>query len=182
MKQLFFRYTTGFIPFIALCTSSFAQTSKLSTQPSDPLSQEIAYNMESKTPGATVPPANPLANINTKAVKNFSRNYKNNAAWFEITDGYIAIFNEGGIKTKVYYDKKGRLVGQIRSYEEDKLPRDVRHLVKSRYYDFHINYVNELTALNTTVYLVKIEDSKSFKTIRVTDGEMTETEAFDKSK
>ena len=182
MKKLFFRYTTGFIPFIALCTSSFAQTSKLSTQPNDPLSQEVAYNMESKTGNATATSGHAIVSVNAKAVKNFSRNYKNTAAWHEITDGYMAVFNEGGIKTKVYYDKKGRLIGQIRSYQEDKLPRDIRHLVRSTYYDFHINYVNELSALNTTVYLVQIEGKTSFKTIRVGDGGMTETQAFDKSK
>lgn len=182
MKKLFIRYITGFIPFIAVCTSSYAQNSKLATPTNDPLSQEVAYNMETKSAKATVPPGYSVTNINSKAVKNFSKSYKNNAAWFEITDGYMAVFNEGGIKTKVYYDKKGRLIGQIRSYEEDKLPRDIRHQVRSKYYDFHINYVNELTALKTTVYLVKIEDERSFKTIRVADGEMTETEAFDKSK
>jgi len=182
MKKLFFRYTTGFIPFIALCTSSFAQNSKLSTPPNDPLSQEVAYNMDTKSGNATATPPNSIVSVNAKAVKNFSKNYKNNAAWSEITDGYIANFSEDGIKTKVYYDKKGRLIGQLRSYEESKLPRDIRHLVRSQYYDFHINYVNELSALNTTVYLVKIEDKTSFKTIRVVDGEMTETEAFDKSK
>lgn len=182
MKKLFFRYTTGFIPFIALFTSAYAQNSKLSAQLSVPQSQEVAYNIDPKTPGATVPTGEATASINSKAVKNFSKNYNNNAAWIEITGGYVASFNENGIKTKVYYDKKGRLIGQIKSYGEDKLPQDIRHQVRSTYYDFQINYVNELTALNTTVYLVKIEDKTSFKTIRVAEGEMTETEAFQKSK
>jgi len=55
-------------------------------------------------------------------------------------------------------------------------------MVKSTYYDFNIFLVNEVSVGNAKVYLVKIEDNTSFKTIRIQDGEMTETEIFTKSK
>lgn len=125
------------------------------------------------------------AAINSKAVKDFSRTYKkqNNESWYTIDDGFVAVFTNDGVKTNVYYDKKGRLIGDIRTYQEDKLPKYIRHLVKSTYYDFNIINVNELTAGNQKVYLVKLEDKTSYKTIRVQEGEeMTETEAFQKSK
>ena len=43
-------------------------------------------------------------------------------------------------------------------------------------------FVQEVTVAEKTAYLVKIEDKTSMKTIRVLDGEMTEIEAFEKSK
>lgn len=179
MKKLFFRYTTGFIPFIALFSCASAQSNKFSRELNNPTSKEVAYtNTANEKDGpATV-------NINAKALKNFSKTYKKaaDAGWFVIKDGYLAQFKQDGITTKVFYDRKGRWIGNLRCYFEDKLPRDIRHLVKSHYYDYNIFYVQEVTVGNATVYLVKIEDKTSFKTIRVQDGEMTETEAFTKSK
>jgi hypothetical protein len=179
MKKLFFRYTTGFIPFIALFSCASAQSNKFSPALNNPTSKEVAYtNTANETNVAGT------ININAKALKNFSKTYKKaaDAGWFVIKDGYLAQFKQDGITTKVFYDPKGRWVGNLRCYFEDKLPRDIRHLVKSHYYDYNIFYVQEVTVGNATVYLVKIEDKTSFKTIRVQDGEMTETEAFTKSK
>lgn len=183
MKNSFFRYAKGSILFIALSSCAYAQTSKLTTELNNPSSKEVAYNSD---PNTSLPTdkSREMAGINTRAVKDFNRSYKkqSNAAWFAIKDGYVAIFTEDGVKTRVYYNPKGRLIGDIRSYEEDKLPKEIRHQVKSTYYDYNIFYVNELTVGQEKVYLVKIEDKTSFKTIRVQNGEMTETEAFQKSK
>jgi hypothetical protein len=179
MKKQFFRYTAGFIPFIALFSCASAQSNKSSPELNNPTSKEVAYTNTAN--GRDVPGT---ININAKALKNFSKTYKKASAagWFVIKDGYLAQFKQDGITTKVFYDAKGRWVGNLRCYFEDKLPRDIRHRVKSHYYDYNIYYVQELTVGNATVYLVKIEDKTSFKTIRVQDGEMTEAEAFTKSK
>jgi hypothetical protein len=179
MKKLFFRYTTGFIPFIAFFSGAYAQNSKFNTELNSPASKEVAYTNTAKERTAPV-----FEGISTKAVKNFTKTYKNadNANWFVIKDGYLAEFKQDGITTKVYYDPKGRWVGNLRSYFEDKLPRDIRHRVKSHYYDYNIYYVQEITVGNATVYLVKIEDKTFSKTIRVQDDEMNEAEAFTKSK
>ena len=173
MKHSFFRHVTGIIPFVALCSCAFAQTN-LSSPLNFP-TKELAYADEPKAEAA---------NINAKALKNFSKSYQkqSDASWFAISDGFVAIFTADGVKTKAYYDSKGRPVGDVRTYQEDKLPTEIRHLVKSTYYDFNIFLVNEVTVDNAKVYLIKIEDKTSFKTIRVQDGEMTETEAFIKSK
>jgi hypothetical protein len=177
MKKLFFRYTTGFIPFIALVSCAYAQSSTITTD-LNPSSKEVAYNNPSAARGATT------VSISTKAVKDFAKTFKKagNASWFVIPDGYVAEFNQDGIETKVYYDRKGRWVGNLRSFLEDKMPRDIRHRVKSHYYDYTIYYVQEVTVADKIAYLVKIEDKTSMKTIRILDGEMEEIEAFEKSK
>ena len=53
---------------------------------------------------------------------------------------------------------------------------EVRALVKTTYYDYTISHIDEihLTEQSNTIYLVLIEDDKTFKTIRVCDGEMEE--------
>ena len=174
MKHSFFKHVTVILPFLALATFGFAQTNN-STLPGTILTKDLASE---ESAGAA------LSSINEKAVKHFSKNYdkQSNASWYAVDDGFVAIFSQDGIKTKAYYDPKGRPVGEVRTYQEDKLPKEIRHMVKSTYYDFNIFLVNEVSLGNAKVYLVKIEDSTSFKTIRIQDGEMTETEAFIKSK
>lgn len=182
MKRLFFRYTMGSLLSIAVFSCSYAQSSKSGSVVSNPLATDLAYNNKPKTKEIPVTQGATTVSISTKAVKDFTKNYKKaeNAGWFIIKDGYLAEFKEDGIKTKVYYNPKGTWIGNVRSYLEDKLPRNIRHLVKSTYYDYKINYVQEVTVDRNIVYLVKIEDGTFFKTIRIQDGEMDEFEVIKK--
>ena len=122
--------------------------------------------------------------LSTKAVKNFNKTFKAtaNASWSETSDGFVAKFKKNDIETKVFYDVKGRWIGNVRNYQEKDLPREIRHRVKSNYYDYNIYLVQEVTVGDNTAYLVKIEDKTSIKTIRIVDGEMDEYEAFQKPK
>ena len=122
--------------------------------------------------------------INVNALRNFIREYENvsNAKWFESSNGFfVAYFIREDIRTWVFYNKKGDYVRMIRSYNEEKLPADVRHLVKSTYYDFSIYYVTEINSDMKTAYHVKMADKTSWKTIKVVDGEMEVTEEYVKS-
>lgn len=184
MKKLFFRYISGFIPFIAMCTCAFAQTSKFKTDLNNQASKEIAYEDNSRFREKHSSKVSTTSGINTKAIKDFTKTFKKSAdaRWFVINDGFLAEFNFDGITTKVFYDRKGKWIASIRNYYENNLPRDIRHQVKSHYYDYNIYYVQEVTVGDKIAYLVKIEDNATMKTIRVLDGEMSETESFDKSK
>ena len=56
------------------------------------------------------------------------------------------------------------------------MPRDIRHMVKSAYYDKRSHNNGE------NAYLVKMEDKTSWKTIKIVDGEMETMEESIKSK
>jgi hypothetical protein len=113
------------------------------------------------------------ANVNVKAVKDFNKSFKNvtGEQWYEVSDGFIANFQQDGIETKVAYDQKGRWHCTVRTLTETQLPSDIRDLVKSRYYDFKILVVYEIKHDNT-VYILKMEDNSTLKTLRVADGEI----------
>jgi hypothetical protein len=120
--------------------------------------------------------------VNTKAERNFINSYKNatDIMWYFLNNGRSMVrFFDNGIQTKIFYDKKGNKADMIRYYTEDKLPNDVRHPVKSTYYDFNIFLVTEVTVGNQTAYLVKIKDKTCTKTIRVMNGEMAVIEEFE---
>jgi hypothetical protein len=169
MKKQFLRCLSGFIPAIALFTQVNAQVAKADLELN---LKEYVYN-EAKAKLALAVDGNTVA-VNSKALKDFTKNFKaaNNASWYEIKDGFVAKFQENGVETNAYYDTKGRWASTIRNYGEDKLPKDIRHLVKSNYYDYSIFLVNEVTVGNKTAYLVRMEDKTTLKTIRVIDGEM----------
>jgi hypothetical protein len=57
---------------------------------------------------------------------------------YEASNVFIASFTYSGVDTKVVYQRSGNWHSMFRTYSEDKLPFDVRDLVKSKYYDYKI--------------------------------------------
>ena len=114
------------------------------------------------------------ANVNAKALKDFSKSFKNatNAKWYGATDGFFANFSDKGIETKVTYDLKGNWHCTMRTYDESRMPSDVRETVKSKYYDFEVLVIYEIAHSNNVTYIIKIQDDKTLKTLRLINGEM----------
>ena len=50
------------------------------------------------------------------------------------------------------------------------MPRDVRHTVKTVYYDFGITLVQEIREGLNTFYVVHLDDKNNYKQICVFDG------------
>lgn len=98
--------------------------------------------------------------------------------WYKEPTGYEADYTDGAVKALYRYDKKGNWVYSILTYGEDKLPEDVRALVKGHYYDFNINWVKEVTEAQTTVYVVHMESAKAWKEVSVQEGEMRVLKEF----
>ncbi|HKZ65937.1 MAG TPA: hypothetical protein VJ111_06270 [Chitinophagaceae bacterium] len=123
-----------------------------------------------------------MREISIKAVRNFTKEYKNvsNVKWFQSAGGFVVYFNMDGIKTKVYYNNKGNYECEVRNYYEDRLPVEVRHLVRSNYYDFSIHSVTEISAKNKIAYVVKLESKTAWKAIKVVDNEIEVTQEYKK--
>jgi hypothetical protein len=112
--------------------------------------------------------------VNIKAMRHFIKQFSSvtTEKWYKISDGIVASFTENEIETKVHYDLNGDWHCTLRTYNENQLPFAVRDLVKSKYYDYNILVVYEIIYPGSLTYIVKIEDSKRIKTLKVTDGEM----------
>jgi hypothetical protein len=67
-------------------------------------------------------------------------------------------FSKDNIDTRVYYSKKGRRLATIRDFTEENLPKDIRHLVRSTYYDHSIFRVSEVTVDSQMAYVIILED------------------------
>ena len=123
--------------------------------------------------------------VNPLVIRNFLKTYKDvsDEKWIEVKEGFVAMFNLNDMDYQVAYTKKGDLIRTIRSYNEDKMAPDVRHVVKSTYYDFEINRVHEIeTPHDPITYVVQLVGKKELINLQIYDGEMELLQRFNKSK
>lgn len=130
----------------------------------------------------TVAAMEELKNESPKVYKDFARHNKNveDLRVNKENNNTFLYFVADGIQTRSAYNKKGNWMHTIRYYGENKLPLEVRDIIKSSYQCFSISGVTEVNVQNKTAYLVNIEDSKTWKTIKVVGEEMEVTQAFNK--
>jgi hypothetical protein len=123
-------------------------------------------------------------NFSRKAARDLARSFKNVSGenWFNLPDGYFVRFNSNNIDHMVFFDQKGNRRYTIRNYDETKLPVDVRHIVRSTYYDYDIRLVQEIESdLGTITYLVHLEGKTEWMNVRIVNGEMDVFEKYHKS-
>lgn len=185
MKKIFL---TSFIvtSLIMIDSISYTQNSLAAVKFNSPSLSEENISSPGKISAVSKPDSVRLNERNIKAIRHFIRNYKNatDVKWVKSIEGDdVVYFNTGDIKNLIFYSPNGSYKGMLREYTEDKLPQEVRHLIKSTYYDFDIFYVKEVNWDNNLVYFVNIEDKRSkdqvfYKLISVADGEMKVVKEF----
>src|SRR5687767_5117944 len=142
------------------CIALFSTVSTVSAQSSD-----IAF---------TSPVAGKrIASPNHQADKNFRKSFKNVLvkSWGQKEDGYRVRFNDRNVQFMVDYDKKGRWTNTIKIYDENNLTKEIANMVQTTFLGYSIVQAMEIQTPKVTVYLVKIENKDSLKTIRVINGE-----------
>ena len=181
-KQSFFRIT-GMIFVFFLTTNGFGQNASGNSISTDKITMEAFADRLSSSIKFTEA-ANKLAGISRKMAKNFTKAYSR-AENITISTGendftFVSCYVDG-IRNRIAYDKKGHWHSTLRFYSEDELSRDVRHLVKSNYYDFSIAGVTEVKYNGKLAHVISLESKTEWKKLKVVDGEMEVMESFKKS-
>jgi hypothetical protein len=177
MKKSLFALTLGFTSIVALSNCVYAQNSVTPIGFNDSKTfKSSVHNLAAlESPafmGTYVPDTK---NINTKAIKDFQSRFNNasNTMWFSDRNGFVSYFVQNGYGDRAYYDKKGHWQYSLIFYGEDKLPRDIRTVVKSTYFDLAITLVEEVQTTEGMVYIVHLEDKANIKLVKVNkEGEM----------
>ena len=123
--------------------------------------------------------------VNPPVIRSFLKTYKDvsDEKWIEVKEGFVAMFNYNDMDYQVAYTKKGNWLRTIRSYNEDNMPTDVRHIVKSTYYDYEITRVHEIEIpLNPITYVVQLLGKKELINLKIDDGEIEVLQKFNRSK
>jgi len=185
MKKIFFMGFTAILLAGSACNIALSQNLNNSTNSDLPIgSENDSFSMQLNSIKKS--DALRLNEVSSKAVRHFKQTYKNadSVKWSKLTDGkggFGASFVSDGISTIVRYDLGGNYDCSFREYYEDNLPKQVRHQVKSVYYDFTIRFIKEVNMYDNTVYLITLEDKASWKHILVTEHKIVVLKEFSKT-
>jgi len=171
----------GFAGIALLLTICVAANGQLSGSELEPRGKIIFFD---RSVSKNAPGLDATVNVNRRAVKDLERRFKNafTENWYNVPDGFVASFTLYDIRHQVAYDKKGSWLYTIRNYDETNLPADVRHIVKSTYYDYNIFLVHEIEKpSHGLTYIIHLEGKTSLINLRVFDGELEEWQKFKKS-
>lgn len=98
-----------------------------------------------------------------------------------INGGITSVYyTQDGLKCRTTYTSNGSWDYSLRYYDERKLPAYIRHLVKSKYYDYDIRFVTEVKNASGLHYIIKMEDDVSWLTIQADDSGLKPTEQIHK--
>jgi hypothetical protein len=115
-----------------------------------------------------------LSEEHSRVFRSFTRDFPN-ASEIEVSSDneFIHIYCiVDKIPTRVMYYNGGKSKRIIRTYHVDRLDPNVRSLVQAHYPSYSIFSVTEIFAKGKTAYMVYIESDKTWKIIKVVDGEM----------
>lgn len=116
--------------------------------------------------------------INARAKRNFYKAFQNvsNETWFLVPGGYIANFLDDGVDYRVIFNAEGKQEYTQLIYSEDKLPFEIRDMVRSQYYDNDIRYCSEYRLRDRKIYAIKMTSNNFPETtmLKIENGEMTE--------
>lgn len=126
-----------------------------------------------------------ISRVHTRAMRDFLKRDKTaaNVDWMIVETGYVAKYtDENNSNCRTVYNNRGDFVYTVRQYHENNMPPDIRHIVKSKYYDYTITLVEQIEENRwPLVYVVHLEDATTLKNVRVCDREMEVMSEYIKS-
>jgi len=183
MKKLFSYRLSGIIVIIFFTGNSFAQFSKDNKLLASASTNNEAWNFPPANVTTTLHPPEAL-NISTKALQSFDHLFGKSqfVNWSAAGKNYLITFSLENKKYRALLNKNGFLVYSICYGTEKDMPASIRKIVKSMYYDYTINMTMQVNQQNRSIWLVFLEDSHQFLTVRIENDELEEVQQMDKIK
>jgi len=95
--------------------------------------------------------------------------------------GYIVHSVIEGRQAMSAYNKKGKWVYTIQQYSPDNLDKNIIDRVRSVYYDYGVTGIQKVEQPGMdAVYVVRLENTKSIKLVRLTNDDMELVQDFNK--
>ncbi len=186
MKEILFALILGFTFIPAPGGNVYAQNSRKIIEPNlkksfMPSVHHLAVLMNPDLGATHILNRN---EINLRALRDFLSRYDNadQACWFSTPDGgFESYFIRDGFGNRVMYDQKGNWSFSLITYGENKLPRAIRNLVKSAYFDFDISMAEEVQMNEGIEYIITLEDPSGIRVVKVDrQGELEILQELDK--
>ena len=132
-------------------------------------------------PPVTVTPT--TKEVPEKVWVNFREYFANahDLKWYQLNKDYLVKFMLNEEQNRALFSKRGRLIYTISYGYEKSLPENLRKQVKSIYYDYDITRAIKVSEAGRQIWVVNVEDPKTFILVRLEDGEMEEVQKMNKS-
>jgi len=129
------------------------------------------------------PRNNETINLSKKLLKHFNKKFHNagNVKWEQVDDYFLATFIKNHLTAESLFDRKGRLIYTIDYSNGEELPDNVKNLIMHNYKTYIITSVAKVEGDGRKIWVVKLAGTKDYITARVEDGEIEETENFEKA-
>jgi len=120
-----------------------------------------------------------------KAVKDFNKQFKNSVspAIYAVNGGLILKSVADGYNVTLAYNEKGNWVYTIKRYPTESLAKDILDIATSSYntYGYFITTMEKIDQPGSkSVYIVHMQNSNSYKTLRVKNDEVDLVQDFKK--
>jgi hypothetical protein len=97
------------------------------------------------------------------------------------SNGYVVRSVVDGRQAMTAYDKRGKWVYTIQQYSMDNLDKNIIDRVRSVYYDYGVTGIQKVEQPGMdAVYVVRLENTKSLKVVRLTSDDMELVQDFTK--
>ena len=112
--------------------------------------------------------------VNANCLKHLSRSFKDadHASWSTNAEGFVVRFLSHAIAYDVRYNHRGRWLSTIRYIPVEFLDRDIITMVMNQFEQFNIFFAQQLLVPAGSVYFIKIERGREWKTLKLQNGEI----------
>lgn len=117
----------------------------------------------------------PLNEINPHAWRHFHKLFpdaKGGEFWYASENGFQVSFIQLGYHYQAYFDERGAYRFSLHYYEGKEIPSDPGQLIAARYPNFRIDVVTEVTDGIKTIFLVKLVNATTLRTLSICDGKV----------
>lgn len=122
--------------------------------------------------------------VNEKVLKSFNETFSaaEEVKWEEYKTHYRVSFVNSGVRSRVSYNRNGVMTGAIRYYAPQMLPLNVYNRLKKDFSSKALFGVTEVTSGTDISYYVKMQDSKTWITVKIDEfGNASITEKYKKA-
>lgn len=172
MKKVILLSACSFLAILLLCGSASAQARAQYAS----LTQKTAFADNYTTPAEIstgMEAAIPVTSVTDKVSRSFRQSFKDAAPeWFTLNRNYLAKFTVSDLPARALFSKNGYMLYCVSYGTEKSLPKNVRDMIRSTYYDYTITSVTKVDAQDRTAWMVNLLLDNHLKVIKVIDRNM----------
>lgn len=121
--------------------------------------------------------------ISAKLSRHFYADFQNarQPVWDKQGKYFYVYFLTDDMSNRAMYTRRGLMMYQMSYGAEHNLPQDIRHLLRSHYYDYAIKGVTNIKMDRQSVWMANLQDQKKLLVVRVADEGMSLVSNFEKA-